>query len=76
MSVMAMPLLDRPLEDKVMEVLREKPLRPTQLVQSLRRSGAFEREIESALSALLDDESVLFGSDGLLHTVQTNSVFQ
>jgi hypothetical protein len=70
MTVMEMPILNRPLEAEVLEILRREPLRPTGLVQSLqspnRGSG---REIENALSALLDNGSVMFESDGLLHAV-------
>ncbi len=53
------------LKDKVLETVRSKPMRPTDLVKELEKD-AYAKEIEVALSALLDDGTVLFEYDGRL----------
>jgi hypothetical protein len=66
-----MAVLEPTVQEDVLATLRENPLRPTELVRKLIRTNHVdEREIENALSRLLDDETVTFESDGLLHAAQ------
>jgi hypothetical protein len=53
------------LKDKVLETVRFAAMRPTDLVKALEKE-AYAKEIEVALSALLDDGSVQFEYDGHL----------
>jgi hypothetical protein len=58
------------VKDRVRDVISGKPLRPTELVQEL-HSEFYAREVEGALSQLLDEGSVVFGSDRILRILDT-----
>ena len=68
MPVMELQVTESALKSKVLETLQRAPLRPTDLVSSLRRE-ALQMDIESALSDLLDEGTVIFGSDRLLRSM-------
>jgi hypothetical protein len=60
-----MAVLNKTLQDVVLERIREKALRPTELIRDL--SGeAYPRELENALSDLIENGAVEFGPDGIL----------
>ena len=68
MPVMELPGIEtQPLKTKVFEMIQGNPLRPTDLVHTLRQD-ALQLDIELALSHLLDDGTVVFGADRLLRT--------
>jgi hypothetical protein len=71
-SMVEMPVLEQTLQDYVAGALRSRSQRPTDLVEALRNEGYYPKEIEAALSGLLEDGSVVFGTDGLLHSVQSS----
>lgn len=68
MAVMELPTVEIELKSKVLQTLQREPLRPTDLVSSLRKEAP-QMEIEIALSDLLDDGVVVFGSDRLLRSI-------
>lgn len=64
-----MAVMDQTLQDAVLQRIREIPLRPTELIRDL--SGeAYAREIENALSDLLENGTVEFGPDGILRSLE------
>jgi hypothetical protein len=65
---MELPAVDTVLKSKVLQTIQHEPLRPTDLVSCLRKEAP-QMEIESALSDLLDDGTVVFGSDRLLRSI-------
>jgi hypothetical protein len=69
MTTMAIQMGETLLKDRVLETLHAQPLEPTELVRTLHGAGP-QREIEIALSDLLDEGSVKFESDGLLHATE------
>jgi hypothetical protein len=62
-----MAVMNQTLQDVVLQKIQETPLRPTTLIRELRKE-AYPREIENALSELIENGTVEFGSDGLLRT--------
>ena len=66
----SMTIVGQTLKSKVLETIRQRPLRPTDLVLELRKE-AYAREVEGALSELLDEGSVVFGSDRHLRVAGT-----
>jgi hypothetical protein len=54
------------LKDKVLETVRSEPLSPVDVVRTLQKD-AYAKEIEIALSDLLEEGSVEFEYDGRLH---------
>lgn len=68
MPVMDFPAVENMLRSKVLQLIKHEPLRPTDLVSSLREEAP-QMDIESALSDLLDDGVVVFGSDRLLRSL-------
>jgi len=65
-----MTVIEQTIKSLVLKAIREKALRPTELVREL-HTEAYPREIENALSALLDEGSVRFDSDRHLRTTGT-----
>jgi hypothetical protein len=65
-----MTVMNQTLPDLVLQTIREKKLRPTELIRELVRVG-YPREIENALSGLIENGSVVFGSDGILRVTET-----
>jgi hypothetical protein len=60
-----MAVMVQTLQDIVLQRIRENGLRPTELIRDL--SGeAYAREIENALSDLIENGTVEFGPDGIL----------
>jgi hypothetical protein len=55
------------LRDKVLEAVQTDAIRPTDLLKLLETDGVRSREVENALSELLDSGSVRFEFDGRLH---------
>lgn len=68
MPVMESQVTESALKLKVLETLQRAPLRPTDLVSSL-RGEALQMDVENALSDLLDEGTVVFGSDRLLRSI-------
>jgi hypothetical protein len=66
-----MALVGHTVKSKVLETIRKSPLRPTELVSELRKESLYAREIENALSELLDEGTVTFGSDRHLRATDT-----
>lgn len=66
-----MALVGHTVKSKVLETIRTSPLRPTELVSELRKESLYAREIENALSELLDEGTVTFGSDRHLRATDT-----
>jgi uncharacterized protein (DUF111 family) len=62
-----MAVMNQSLQDVVLQKIQEKPLRPTELIRNLSKE-AYPREIENALSELIENGTVEFGSDGILRT--------
>jgi hypothetical protein len=65
-----MSVVGQTLKAKVLETIQQHPLRPTELVSELRKE-AYAQEVEGALSELLDEGSVVFGSDRHLRVAGT-----
>jgi hypothetical protein len=65
-----MTVINQTIKSLVFEKIRQRELRPTELVREL-LTEAYPREIENALSALLDEGSVKFDSDRHLRTTGT-----
>jgi hypothetical protein len=60
-----MTVMNQTLQDIVFQTIRKRPLRPIDLIRRL--SGeAYARELENALSDLIEDGSIVYGSDGML----------
>ncbi len=68
-----MTVMDQTLQGVVLQKIREKHLRPTELIRELSEE-AYAREIENALSDLIEAGSVVFGSDGILRTTESLAV--
>ena len=63
-----MATLPLTLKDKVLETVQTNAIRPTDLLKLLLETEGVEaREVERALSGLLDNGSVRFEYDGRLH---------
>jgi hypothetical protein len=61
----SMTVMNQTLQGVVFQTIRKKPLRPIELIRKL--SGeAYARELENALSDLIEDGSIVYGSDGML----------
>ncbi|HTY83407.1 MAG TPA: hypothetical protein VMB19_04270 [Silvibacterium sp.] len=54
------------LKDKVLETVKSEPLSPVDVVNALQKD-AYSKEIEIALSDLLEEGSIEFEYDGRLH---------
>jgi|NGEPerStandDraft_6_1074524.scaffolds.fasta_scaffold423177_1 hypothetical protein len=54
------------LKQRIFEAIQTAAVRPTDLVINLEKD-AYRSEVESSLSELLEDGSVRFEYDGLLH---------
>jgi hypothetical protein len=67
-----MTVMAKSVKDKVRDTILQEPLRPTELVQKLRHEF-YAREVEGALSVLLDEGSVVFGSDRNLRVSGTET---
>ena len=67
-----MTVMDKTLKSAVLDEIGQRPLRATELIQRLRKEG-YPREIESALSDLLDEDAIEFSSDGLLRPILTTA---
>lgn len=65
-----MTVMEQTIKSLVLDKVRQAPLRPTELVREL-SEDAYPREVESALSGLLDEGTVVFGSDRKLSVAKT-----
>lgn len=61
----SMTVMNQTLQDVVFLTIRKTPLRPIELIRKLSRE-AYARELENALSDLIEDGSVVYGPDGML----------
>ena len=65
-----MTVMEQTIKSLVLDRVRQAPLRPTELVREL-SDDAYPREVENALSGLLDEGAVVFGSDRKLSVPKT-----
>lgn len=65
-----MTVMEQTIKSLVLDRVRQAPLRPTELVREL-SDEAYPSEVENALSGLLDEGAVVFGSDRKLSVAET-----